>query len=856
MPTQTSGGQARRKRFSGLRKLGSMLLIVSTLFFSTPAPAYAIVDAIGDAIGGVVDSVVGSVLGSVLGAIPGLGFITSVIGLSNTLANFAGAFGPISNLVGGGIGIPYAQYMDDVFGILNGTGALPGGGGTGGLGPLAGLEKAERLYQIAQEAATNPALQPPAQNQTVEDAPVWSLSGAIGSVVGNTVTDGIDWIVKSILYGILVAEGFLVTGAVKVFALVVDAQILTNVFNQAGQQLYNMWQIMRDLVSFFFILVLVFIGLATVFQVDSYNYRRMLLPLILSALLVNFSWPISRAVMDAGNIPMYWMLQQMTTVGTNSPCGYNQGAETILGNDLLACPIKQLMVPDSAGEARTRSYGFLVFSVIYLFIFAITLIILAIQLFVRVVALALIMVISPIGFVGMILPGARSLGGRWWHALFQYTFFGPVAILLLLIASQFVFIVGTATPFGFNALTTFPQDAIASMNDTSNTSARIGSALVILSIPIIVLFYAIKLGGMWSIAAAGAAVGIGYGAGRFVGKVAQSPAKGAWMGLRATGIPGGMQKAWQSGRLARFINPNAYKKATAARESYHEARFSGASGKEAAYRVKQQKSDAMAKQYSEWGRSKSDTYIDLSSNDETKRLAAVKYAVSKDGMIGSAEDVARLLDAARGDETLASKILDKIPKGSVETGAALTSLVTTINSKAQGESPLLQQDTASAAVHDILDKGADDSAFKSIDVAGYAALKQSIGTSKDAEKIQKKLDKKIRGSGNAKVLVDYAVDIEKKPVDTAYHEVIDKLSEEELGKQAVVFHKEPAVLKIMRKRKPAEQQRILSKASSGELRELWSNEGVLDSEENAKQKFEKDMVSRMGENKPGGPTPS
>lgn len=732
MPKQNLEGAARPKRFSGLRKLCSMLLIVSTLFISVPTPAYAlggIGDAIGDAIGGVVDSVVGSVLGSVLGAIPGLGFISGVLGLSSTLASFAGAFGPVSNLTGLGIGIPYAEYMGMAMDALDGLGSL-----------TSGLEAAERVVQAGLEAQSNPTLQPEVEQIPVEDTPMGVFTGNLSTKVGAAVGTWIDKIVKTVLYGILVAEGFLVDGAVKVFALVVDAQILTNIFNGAGQQLYNMWGIMRDLVSFFFILVLVFIGFATIFQVDSYNYRRMLLPLVLSALLVNFSWPISRAVMDAGNIPMYWMLQQMSGGGGNSQCQYNTGVESILGNDLIACPIKLMMVPPSAGEAQNRSYGFLIFSIIYLFIFAISLIIIAIQLFIRVVALALIMVISPIGFVGMILPGARSLGGRWWHALFQYTFFGPVVVLLLLIAGQFVFIVGSATPGGFAAFAQFPQDAIASMNN-GVAAANIGSSLVILSIPLIVLFYAIKLGGIWSIAAAGTAVGLGYGAGRFIGKVAQSPAKGAWMGMRATGIPGGIQKAWQAGRLkgTGWINPNTYKKATQSRESYMAARFAGASPEAAKEIVQRQKIEAQRKYNKDVNVGPSQLKLDMASNDPIKARAAIEDLAERDE-IETPEILRQTLKAVqtnasinpKEDGRLSAKILEKADKTAFD-GLNSNEYLSLISSDVFKDNPDLQKSLNKRLDKENLLKIVIDGKAEQYLKEGKATVKDSSGKTTEVE---------------------------------------------------------------------------------------------------------------------------
>ncbi len=211
---------------------------------------------------------------------------------------------------------------------------------------------------------------------------------------------------------------YLFFGAIVFFKWIADAKALSYLLDMGGFT-YKMWAIVRDLLNMLFILILLFSAFATIFQVAKYNYKKILLILIIMALLVNFSYPISRVIIDASNVAMYSIAQ-----GT-------LGDENYLEEDLLnGSGIKEFFHPGYSSTAL------MLMAIIFLAILTITLFAFAILLFIRGAALVLLIIFSPIGFVGNIIPGFEKIARDWWSNLFKYAFFGPIMMLGLYVSIE------------------------------------------------------------------------------------------------------------------------------------------------------------------------------------------------------------------------------------------------------------------------------------------------------------------------------------------------------------------------------------------------------------------------------------
>lgn len=192
------------------------------------------------------------------------------------------------------------------------------------------------------------------------------------------------------------------------------------------------WITVRDFLNLFFIMVLLFSAFCTIFQVSKYSIKKILLTLVIMALLVNFSYPISRFIIDAANIPMYFIINN-TFPGLSN----ESGISTLLVSfsELLINIIpKPEWFSFGKGPMGSQFTIKLIAANIFVFILTISLLIMAILFIVRMIVLAILIMFSPVGFVASIFPGLNSFSSKWWDALLKQAFWGPIMAFMLYIA--------------------------------------------------------------------------------------------------------------------------------------------------------------------------------------------------------------------------------------------------------------------------------------------------------------------------------------------------------------------------------------------------------------------------------------
>ena len=234
----------------------------------------------------------------------------------------------------------------------------------------------------------------------------------------NWFEDGVIWI----LYWVYVLFSQFVSLAATIFLWVIDSGVFSALMNDTA--IYTVWLTVRDFCNIFFILVLLFSAFATIFQLEKYEWKKTLPTLIIMALLVNFSFPISRFVIDLANVPMYFFAQN--TVGQN--------ANAIAGEILSASKIQNVILPGVESSSQVKNVPQMFAATICMFLFGISFLVLSLLMLTRMIALAILVMFSPIGFVGMITPALHKFAHDWWDKLFKWAFYGPIAVMLVLVA--------------------------------------------------------------------------------------------------------------------------------------------------------------------------------------------------------------------------------------------------------------------------------------------------------------------------------------------------------------------------------------------------------------------------------------
>ncbi len=213
---------------------------------------------------------------------------------------------------------------------------------------------------------------------------------------------------------------FFISFSITIITIAIDPVVLDALFNL--ESLYATWGIVRDLFNIIFIFVLLFSAFATIFQVQKYHLKTIILNVVLMALLINFSWPIARVIIDLSNQMMYFFLNGQSGVG-------------LMGEMAQGSRFAELAIYQE--DANIGSEGQTVnvlFVVVFTFIFAMTMLTIALQLFIRTTLLMVLIIFSPIGIAGSAIPRMQGLSSQWWDAFIKQCFAGPIMVFMLIFA--------------------------------------------------------------------------------------------------------------------------------------------------------------------------------------------------------------------------------------------------------------------------------------------------------------------------------------------------------------------------------------------------------------------------------------
>lgn len=245
-----------------------------------------------------------------------------------------------------------------------------------------------------------------------------------------------------------------------------------------GESVENAWAIVRDLMNLLFIFSLVYIGFLVILDASSSTARRLLPPLIIAALLINFSLFFTKFIIDISNLAAVEIYN--STIGGALIAGVEQsqgGAAAtegqrveawinvgITGAFMQSMGLKDLLSPNhDQGANNTASYElklaeacgnptvqdaadqsgnsctvdvlvYFFLSVIFFLVAAYAFFIGAFMLAWRFIVLILLMIFSPFMFVGMIFPNARRYQQRWWQTFIFAALYAPAYLLMLYIA--------------------------------------------------------------------------------------------------------------------------------------------------------------------------------------------------------------------------------------------------------------------------------------------------------------------------------------------------------------------------------------------------------------------------------------
>ncbi len=251
--------------------------------------------------------------------------------------------------------------------------------------------------------------------------------------------------------------------------------------------IYPGWLILRNLANIFFIVALLWVGLKILFQQAAsgaaYSFIRRL---VIMALLVNFSLVVAQGVVAIADTVQAQFFPADSRV------------LEVLGAKLMVEPMKifqaSALPGDSGVFTSTNADLSLADTIKPIVLLVLTLasfisfLVLGAFLLVRLVALWILYMVSPIAYVGFVLDETRSSASQWWTEFIKYVTITPVLAFFLNIAA----LMATLFSGSNNSLFKFSDGSLS--GDLVGTGLTVITHFVVLGVLYAGMIYASKSG--------------------------------------------------------------------------------------------------------------------------------------------------------------------------------------------------------------------------------------------------------------------------------------------------------------------------------------------------------------------------
>ena len=347
---------------------------------------------------------------------------------------------------------------------------------------------------------------------------------------------------------LLTFAGFFLEIAAKILDYSINAGIL-NFASWAPNEIYPLWQIVRQIVSLCIVFAGLFMGAMYIINKRDDFIKKFLPWLVIFALFVNFSYPITRAAIDISNVISLNIYAQAVDKNNNVNATAGLAIMKSLGLQTLIDKVEKtgsasgladnLNSPPSALLAVV-----MVFYAAYIFAFA------ALLMVVRTLLLVFVIIGSPLLFVDQVVPKLGEKASDLRTFFFNQLAVAPVFMIMLFFAIRVIsiFSQGSNTIFNSNGTTT----DVSSVAIFLNILMMLGVLHIMLKVTRSLSgSIGAKIEGLYKGAAIGVAampLGAAAFAGRAtIGRTAAAIGESQWMKEREGGFVGGMAKSTLTG---------------------------------------------------------------------------------------------------------------------------------------------------------------------------------------------------------------------------------------------------------------------------------------------------------------------
>lgn len=197
------------------------------------------------------------------------------------------------------------------------------------------------------------------------------------------------------------------------------------------------WKIMRNFANMFFIVALIMMAFATIFNITKYEARTLFPKFLVAALLINFSLVLGVLVIDASQVLSNTFL---VSIGNFS----NRLGESFINSsvDGELLPTKEA-IDKIAGSGGIEGAVFgtlirLIFAGVLFFTLIFSLLTAAIFAIIRIPILWALLVVSPIAWILNVFPAGQGTYEKWWKLFIGWNMFLPIFLFFLYFGLYFL----------------------------------------------------------------------------------------------------------------------------------------------------------------------------------------------------------------------------------------------------------------------------------------------------------------------------------------------------------------------------------------------------------------------------------
>ncbi len=189
----------------------------------------------------------------------------------------------------------------------------------------------------------------------------------------------------------------------------------------------SVWKILRDFSNMMFVVILIYMAFATIFNQDKFSFSKLIVRFLMVAVLINFSLAIGNLIIDACQVLTNLFLGSIGNLGDRFGQFLNPS----------------LLIPNAAGigaqaDLATSFVVSMIFSLVLLLIYFFSMLTAFIFAIVRIPIIWGLLIVSPVAWMAHILPGTNKTWNNWWGQFIGWNLFLPIYLFFIYLGLIFL----------------------------------------------------------------------------------------------------------------------------------------------------------------------------------------------------------------------------------------------------------------------------------------------------------------------------------------------------------------------------------------------------------------------------------